>query len=72
MMSFTDTGQTKEDEEREGRKQRGDGIEINEDMEGESDKEWIESGQGKGGRMKETEISSERDREKENVNDRKK
>lgn len=41
-------------------------------MEGERDKEWIESGQGKGGRMKETEISSERDREKENVNDRKK
>lgn len=39
MMSFTDTGQTEEDEEREGRKQRGDGIEINEDMEGESDKE---------------------------------
>lgn len=34
MMSFTDTGQTEEDEEREGRKQRGDGIEINEDMEG--------------------------------------
>lgn len=72
MMSFTDTGQTEVDEEREGRKQRGDGTEINEDMEGESDKEWIESGQGKGGRMKETEISSERDREKENVNDRKK
>lgn len=62
--------------DRSGRKETerkgGDGIEINEDMEGESDKEWRESGQGNGGRMEETEISSERDREKENVNDRKK